>query len=126
MSECPKCKGTGLADSGGVQPWGEPILIECDCKFEEAIVEQMRSDFEAWFDKEYKHLESSKYIDLVPHIKYGFWMAWEASRAAVEIELPDMNSKRYVEHGNDFDFLQYRMDLEDAIRAAGLTVKGDR
>ncbi|WP_317474552.1 hypothetical protein [Cronobacter sakazakii] len=22
---------TGLADSGGVQPWGEPILIECDC-----------------------------------------------------------------------------------------------
>ncbi|WP_254845048.1 DUF551 domain-containing protein [Cronobacter sakazakii] len=28
---CPKCGNTGLADSGGVQPWGEPILIECDC-----------------------------------------------------------------------------------------------
>ncbi|MGV4048786.1 hypothetical protein ACV8TN_00695 [Citrobacter freundii] len=28
---CPKCKDTGMADSGGVQPWGEPILIECDC-----------------------------------------------------------------------------------------------
>ncbi|EOI5740718.1 hypothetical protein ACMS02_001409 [Cronobacter turicensis] len=28
---CPKCGNTGSADSGGVQPWGEPILIECDC-----------------------------------------------------------------------------------------------
>ncbi|WP_336295533.1 hypothetical protein [Cronobacter dublinensis] len=28
---CPKCGNTGLADSGGVQPWGEPILIDCDC-----------------------------------------------------------------------------------------------
>ena len=28
---CPKCGGTGMADSGGFQPWGEPILIECDC-----------------------------------------------------------------------------------------------
>ncbi|HAU5442634.1 TPA: hypothetical protein JD178_08205 [Cronobacter sakazakii] len=28
---CQNCGNTGLADSGGVQPWGEPILIECDC-----------------------------------------------------------------------------------------------
>lgn len=32
---CPKCGGTGMADSGGVQPWGEPIEIECDCRFDE-------------------------------------------------------------------------------------------
>ncbi|WP_105611896.1 DUF551 domain-containing protein [Cronobacter malonaticus] len=30
---CPKCGNTGLADSGGVQPWGEPILIDCDCRY---------------------------------------------------------------------------------------------
>lgn len=30
---CPKCGGTGAADSGGVQPWGESILIPCDCQF---------------------------------------------------------------------------------------------
>ena len=35
---CPKCNDTGLADSGGVQPWGEPILIECDCRTEPAPV----------------------------------------------------------------------------------------
>ncbi|WP_254916357.1 DUF551 domain-containing protein, partial [Salmonella enterica] len=28
---CPKCGNTGSADSGGVHPWGEPILIDCDC-----------------------------------------------------------------------------------------------
>ncbi|WP_033782063.1 hypothetical protein [Pantoea sp. 9140] len=31
---CTKCNGTGEMDSGGTQPWGEQILIECDCKFE--------------------------------------------------------------------------------------------
>ncbi len=29
---CPKCNDAGIADSGGVQPWGETILIECDCR----------------------------------------------------------------------------------------------
>lgn len=41
-----------------------------------------RALFEEWFEREYKHLESSKYTDVVPHIKYGFWMAWQASRTA--------------------------------------------
>lgn len=31
MTVCPKCDDTGLADSGGTQPWGDPILIPCDC-----------------------------------------------------------------------------------------------
>ena len=32
IKPCPKCNDTGMADSGGVQPWGEPIFIECDCR----------------------------------------------------------------------------------------------
>lgn len=28
---CQKCNDTGMTDSGGTQPWGEPIEIECDC-----------------------------------------------------------------------------------------------
>lgn len=28
---CPKCNDTGMADSGGVQPWGDEIMIPCDC-----------------------------------------------------------------------------------------------
>ena len=27
----PKCNDTGMADSGGTQPWGEPISVPCDC-----------------------------------------------------------------------------------------------
>ncbi|UNK75807.1 hypothetical protein [Raoultella planticola] len=37
--------------------------------------------FDAWWEREYKHLESSKYTDAVPHIKYGFWMAYQAGGA---------------------------------------------
>ena len=29
---CPKCGGTGMADSGGTEPWGWPIEIPCDCQ----------------------------------------------------------------------------------------------
>lgn len=32
--ECPKCNGTGMMDSGGVQPWGELIKVVCDCRYE--------------------------------------------------------------------------------------------
>lgn len=28
---CPHCRGSGLRDSGGMQPWGDPILVQCDC-----------------------------------------------------------------------------------------------
>lgn len=40
-----------------------------------------REKFEAWWEREYKHLESSKYTDAVQHIKYGFWMAYQAGGA---------------------------------------------
>ncbi|VGB68595.1 RelE family toxin-antitoxin system [Klebsiella pneumoniae] len=43
--------------------------------------ERLKEKFDAWFEREYKHLESSKYTDAVPHIKYGFWMAYQAGGA---------------------------------------------
>jgi len=30
-SDCPDCNGTGQRDSGGTQPWGEPISVPCEC-----------------------------------------------------------------------------------------------
>ncbi|MBV6326337.1 hypothetical protein KUT65_02195 [Pseudomonas aeruginosa] len=38
--KCVKCGGTGEADSGGVHPWGEPVLIPCDCETEQADAER--------------------------------------------------------------------------------------
>jgi hypothetical protein len=39
---CPECQGTGLRDSGGVQPWGEPIFVTCDCA--DAILAEMEKE----------------------------------------------------------------------------------
>jgi hypothetical protein len=49
-----------------------------------------RQKFEEWFNSEYKHLESSKYTDLVPHIKFGFWNSWLAAwNTRAEMEKSD-------------------------------------
>lgn len=50
-----------------------------------------REKFEAWWEREYKHLESSKYTDAVPHIKYGFWMAYQAGGAELVEALEKAN-----------------------------------
>lgn len=36
---CPKCGGTGEADSGGIMPWGAPAMIPCDCQQPAAVDE---------------------------------------------------------------------------------------
>ncbi|ABF63511.1 Chaperone clpB [Ruegeria sp. TM1040] len=30
--DCPECSGSGMRDSGGVQPWGDHIDAPCDCE----------------------------------------------------------------------------------------------
>ncbi|HDT6005457.1 TPA: hypothetical protein QHC37_003942 [Klebsiella michiganensis] len=66
-----------------------------------------REKFEAWWEREYKHLESSKYTDAVPHIKYGFWMAYQAGGA----ELVDALEKAQTER----DEFRRRFNLERSI-----------
>ncbi|MEG8718124.1 Uncharacterised protein [Klebsiella pneumoniae] len=56
----------------------------------------LREKFEAWWEREYKHLESSKYTDAVPHIKYGFWMAYQAGGAEL-VEALEKAQQRIVE-----------------------------
>ncbi|EQO22182.1 hypothetical protein G708_02324 [Escherichia coli HVH 32 (4-3773988)] len=43
MSKCQKCNNTGMCDSGGSTPWGEPIFIECDCLMKD---DESRCQFE--------------------------------------------------------------------------------
>lgn len=31
LNDCPECRGSGMRDSGGVQPWGDHIDVPCDC-----------------------------------------------------------------------------------------------
>ena len=55
-----------------------------------------REKFEAWWEREYKHLESSKCTDAVPHIKYGFWMAYQAGGAELVEVLEKTQAKADV------------------------------
>ncbi|EJH8726846.1 hypothetical protein NHN85_002235 [Cronobacter sakazakii] len=52
------------------------------------------------------------------------WRAWQASRAAVEIELPPKFGERQQQlEGNGWNWM--RSHSVNAIRAAGLKVKGE-
>ncbi|HFS8318020.1 TPA: hypothetical protein ACH2K1_001772 [Klebsiella pneumoniae] len=68
-----------------------------------------RDKFEAWWEREYKHLESSKYTDAVPHIKYGFWMAYQAGGAELvealekaKQRIAELENNEIQEEGNQF------------------------
>ncbi|HHR0648474.1 MAG: hypothetical protein E6Y40_11485 [Klebsiella oxytoca] len=75
-----------------------------------------REKFEAWWEREYKHLESSKYTDAVPHIKYGFWMAFQAGGAELveALELKEDQRSNWFQMaqklGEDLDAAKKRND----------------
>lgn len=83
-----------------------------------------REKFEAWWEREYKHLESSKYTDAVPHIKYGFWMAYQAGGAELveALEKAQQYAKERDEENQDLMLTigRFRVEREglEAIRAA--------
>ncbi len=62
--------------------------------------ERLKEKFDAWFEREYKHLESSKYTDAVPHLKYGFWTAYQAGGAEL-VEALEKAQQRIDELEND-------------------------
>lgn len=85
-----------------------------------------REQFEEWAKSSGSDMERYKTGinkgDFKNPVMRKMWLAWQASRAAIEIELPD---KVMVE--DEFDnghncAIDY---CADAIHAAGLTVKGD-
>ena len=59
--------------------------------------------------------------DYLSSLVQSAWWGWQASRAALVIELPDYTSPYYG--GDHFDECQYAADCEKAIEAAGLKVK---
>lgn len=79
-----------------------------------------REKFEAWWEREYKHLESSKYTDALPHIKYGFWMAYQAGGAEL-VEALEKAQQRNAELEAQNDYFaslvaMARVSADKAIR----------
>ena len=77
-----------------------------------------REQFEEWFPQ----MVGGMPENMVKVFDEMLFMAWQASREAIEIELPD---KVMIE--DEFDIgHNYAIDYcADAIRDAGITVKGD-
>jgi len=93
-----------------------------------------REQFEAWIKSEtdfdlwrtnypMTKPEDQQYKD---HSTNLAWMAWQASREAVEVELPSLkqidSGERYVWSDGVFNFKE---DAIKEIRAAGIKVKGE-
>lgn len=80
-------------------------------------VEDSRADFEAWFNDEMMMpISTAK-----PVIVRLMFKAWQASRAAIVVELPEVN-------GDCMSANEIRTGITQTahrIRAAGITVKGD-
>lgn len=78
---------------------------------------KMREEFEAWYR------ESCAYAGATA--KLAAWAAWQASRAALEIELPHPyeTAKRYMDAEAKFSHKEGIDECRAAIEAAGVRAK---
>jgi len=137
VSKCQKCNNTGMCDSGGSTPWGEPIFIECDCLMKD---DESRCQFEeSWLRRGGESSDLIRYPEnhheigsgdiggqYVMDDVQGHWQTWQASRAAIEIELQKpkkgpLPGDYHIGYDSGAES-QYESDVE-AIRAAGIKVK---
>ncbi|WP_097456136.1 hypothetical protein [Escherichia coli] len=87
-------------------------------------MDESRKQFEEWFKNKY-HVSSD--VMKIMHIKVEIaWEAWQASRAAIEIELQKpkkdpLPGDYHIGYDSGAES-QYESDVE-AIRAAGIKVK---
>lgn len=97
---------------------------------EEAMTD-MRKDFESWLED--VHGLYGEDVEWQPerncYAKFGIhlaWCAWQASREAVEIGLPDIYGGKYTPSSitmDGFDFEEYLTDLYAAIEQENIRVK---
>ncbi|HHT0126481.1 TPA: hypothetical protein ACTW2L_004106 [Raoultella planticola] len=73
--------------------------------------ERLKEKFDVWFEREYKHLESSKYTDAVQHIKYGFRTAYQAGGA----ELVEALEKAQRANAAQDDHINQQQDRIDQL-----------
>ncbi|EPJ1194413.1 TPA: hypothetical protein RMT36_003940 [Escherichia coli] len=88
-------------------------------------MDESRNQFEEWFKNKY-HVSSD--VMKIMHIKVEIaWEAWQASRAAIEIECPGKREREAFstdfEDGVTFGYNDAISECEGRIRAAGVKVK---
>lgn len=97
--ECPKCDGTGMMDSGGVQPWGEPIQVVCDCRYEipdTTVPEGVSGPLEYAYKKLTPQFMRN-YLDVFE--RYGIYPGQEVVIPALRIALDGMERRAAMLNG---------------------------
>lgn len=92
-----------------------------------------REQFEAWVKNKYPFEPMKDILLGVGPRKEMYhltsiqrqWEAWQASREAVEVELPAACADDEYFNDGVFQPMRYERDVERAIRAAGIKVKGE-
>ncbi|EQA1703513.1 hypothetical protein ACXYXE_004116 [Cronobacter dublinensis] len=92
-------------------------------------MDKSREQFLEWFSKEYEEVNNSTELS-AQVIKMIASAAWQASRAAVDIDLPNgVTTKEALEAGYMGDYAAGMDDgiegCANAILAAGIKVKGE-
>lgn len=81
-------------------------------------MDESRKQFEQWFEWYTGFSPQTGSANLVEM----YWQSWQASRAAIEIELPPaVDGSNFPFAGNVWN--AYRAEAVEAIRAAGIKVK---
>lgn len=90
-------------------------------------VDKSREQFEKWFSDQGRHpyaIEKSNGNYILASANSA-WQSWQASRAAIEINLPDITDKTYQSKHipGGFRSEAFWLDTRKVIRAAGIKVK---
>lgn len=90
--------------------------------------QDMRAQFEAWVLREYPNQLMGRFSDGEYHSTtvQCCWLSWQASREAVEVELPDVSSYEVYDQKHDFlhtDEVTLMEAVIASIEAQGLKVK---
>lgn len=85
-----------------------------------------REQFEAWFKPRKERMKNDGICTLnIVRYRGMAWAGWQASRDAVEVDLPAACADDEYFNDGVFQPMRYERDVERAIRAAGIKVKGE-
>ena len=97
---CPKCDGTGEADSGGIHPWGAPAAIPCDCQQPAAVAVRGLPRYGFPDGNEPRPVPCTD----------GYWTPWHLAQA--------LRNEAHATAAKDVEIEELRADLADYMRIA--------
>lgn len=87
------------------------------------MTDKNRGEFEAWCGIAGFDISRGHGGDYIEFDTDESWLAWQASRAAIEIDIPSSGDAEYW-IDDVFQRVRFERDVEKAAIAAGLKVKG--